>query len=167
MEVVRGKGRKLRRLEGKPNRFGLERQKAFLKAFASSCNIRAAAAEVGITPASVWFRRRDDEQFRAAFEAAREYAIVHLESELVARGLDLLNAATPDDRERLAFPGMDAKLLHTLIQCAKRELGKEPGTSRTGESDPEEAANRLNTLLLRMRLERKRELDQQRRERKR
>lgn len=164
MEVVRGKGRRIRKLVGKPNRFSLERQTAFLKSFASSCNIRAAAAEVGISSASVWIRRRDDEQFRAAFEAAREHAIVNLESELVARGLALLDAATPEDRERAAFPGMDAKLLHTLIQCAKRELGKEPGTSRVRQSDPNEAAARLSALLLRMRMERKRELDKKRRE---
>lgn len=167
MGIVGGNGRERRRLRERPNAFGLNRQKEFLKAFANSCNVKAAADACGVSTSTVWVRRRDDEQFRAAFESAREQAIVHLESELVARGLELLNAATPEASAAATFPGMDAKFLHTLVQSAKRDLGKDPGTARTGESDPEEAANRLNTLLLRMRLERKRELDQQRRERKR
>lgn len=167
MGIVGGNGRERRRLRERPNAFGVKRQKEFLKAFAGSCNIRAAAAECGVSTATVWHRRRDDEQFRVAFETAREQAIVNLESELIARGLELINAATPEDSAAAAFPGMDAKFLHTLVQCAKRDLGKAPGTARGGRSDPREAASRLSALLLRMRLERKRELEQQRSDRSR
>lgn len=167
MGIVGGSGRPKQRLRERPSAFGLKRQKEFLKAFASSCNLRAAAAACGVSTSTIWYRRRDDEQFRAAFDLAREQAVVNLESELVARGLELLNAATPEASAAAAFPGMDAKFLHTLIQCAKRDLGKAPGTAREGRSDPNEAAARLTALLLRMRMERKRELEQQRRDRSR
>ena len=153
-----------KRRRGRPPIFTHERQEVFLKAFANSCNLEASARECGISTSTIWLRRRDDEQFRAAFEIAREQAVANLQAELVSRGLALVRAATPEQAASEALPGMDAKFLLSLVQCHRAHLGKEPGETRSVRSDPKEAAARLSALLLRMRMERKRELDQRRRE---
>ena len=165
MGIVDGRGCEVQRRGERANEFGLKRQAKFLKAFANSCNIRAAAAECGVSTSTIWFRRRDDPQFRAAFEAARDQAVTNLQSELVSRGLELLQAATPDDAAAAAFPGMDAKFLLSLVQCHKRDLGHAPGEARSQRNEPNEAAARLQALLIRMRLERKREMEDRRLER--
>lgn len=164
MEISRGNHGHVQRRRGRPREFTHERQKIFLKAFANSCNLEVSARECGISTSTIWLRRRDDEQFRAAFEIARDQAVANLQAELVCRGLALVRAATPEQAASAALPGMDAKFLLSLVQCHRANIGKDPGEARPGRSDPNEAAARLSALLLRMRMERKRELDQRRRE---
>ena len=107
-----------------------------------------------MSTSTIWLRRRDDDQFRAAFEIARDQAVASLQAELVSRGLALVRAATPEQAASAALPGMDAKFLLSLVQCHRANLGKDPGEARAGRSDPKEAAARLSALLLRMRMER-------------
>lgn len=154
-----------RRTAKRSKAFGAQRQAVFLRAFASSCDIRAAAAETGVSTATVWAHRRDDARFREAFEAAHDQAVSNLKAELVARGLALLRAATPDEAASAALPGMDAKFLLTLIQAHKRDCAKAPGEPPVKRNDPNEAAARLQALLIRMRLEQQREEEARRLER--
>lgn len=165
MGIVGGKGCKLQQRAERKNEFGVRRQAAFLKSFANSCNIKKAAAETGVSVVTVWARRRDDEQFREAFDTARDQAVANLRSELVARGLELLRAATPDETAAAAFPGMDAKFLLSLVQMHQRNLDKGPGEAQPRRNDPNEAAARLQALLVRMRMEHQREAEERRLER--
>lgn len=142
--------------------FSTERQQAFLSLFAESCNIRASAQKAGVGVSTVYGRRRDDPAFRAAFAAAQDHATALLKAELVRRGLELLRAATPGEVDRTALAGMDAKLLLSLVAQHERNVGRELGDQNPTKSDAKEAAARLQALLIRMRLERKREEEQRR-----
>ncbi len=165
MGIVGGNGCDVQRRRERPNEFGLERQQAFLSFFAESCNIKASAKKARVSASTIYKRRRDDPEFRVAFAAAQDHATALLKAELVRRGLDLLRAATPDEAAGAALAGMDAKLLLSLVAQHERNVGKELGDQNPRKSDAKEAAARLQALLIRMRLERKREEEQRRLER--
>lgn len=165
MGIVGGNGCEVQRRGERGNEFGLERQQAFLTLFADSCNIRASARKIGVAPSTVYRRRRDDAEFRAAFAAAQDHATALLKAELVRRGLELLRAATPSEAEGAALAGMDAKFLLSLVAQHERNVGRELGDQNPQKSDAKVAAARLQALILRMRLERKREEEERRRER--
>ncbi len=165
MGISGGNQREVQLRSGRANEFGLERQKAFLSAFAESCNIRASARKVGVGVTTVYRRRSEDAEFRAAFAAAQDNATAFLKAELVRRGLELLRAATPEQAEEAALPGMDAKFLLSLIAQHERNVGREIGDQNPKKSDATEAAARLQALLIRMRMEHKRELEERRIER--
>lgn len=145
--------------------FSLERQQTFLALFAVSCNIRDSARKAGVGVSTVYGRRRDDPDFRAAFATAQDHATALLKAELVGRGLKLLRAATPSDAQGSALAGMDAKLLLSLVAQHERNVGREVGDQNPRRSDAKEAAARLQALLIRMRLERQREMEERRKER--
>jgi hypothetical protein len=159
------KGHQLQFQQNQHQEFTQERQEQFLSLFSATSNVRFCAREIGIATSTIHQRRRCDPAFRAAFAAAQEQAVVSLRAELVSRGLALLNAATPDEAAEAALSGMDAKLILSLIGQYERSLGKEPGDIKPQRSDAGEAAKRLQALLIRMRLERKRELEERRIER--
>lgn len=165
MGISGGNGRELQRRSERSNEFGLERQKAFLTLFAESCNIRASARKVGVGVTTIYRRRTEDAEFRAAFAAAQDHATALLKAELVRRGLELLRAATPEKADEAALAGMDAKFLLSLVAQHERNVGRELGDQVPKKSDSNEAAARLQALLVRMRLERKRELEERRLER--
>ncbi|UUR07624.1 hypothetical protein [Sphingomonas glaciei] len=165
MGIVGGNGCELQRRGERANEFGLERQQAFLALFAESCNISESARQVGVAVSTVYKRRRDDEQFRIAFATAQDHATALLKAELVRRGLELLRAATPAETDGAALAGMDAKFLLSLVAQHERSVGKELGDIKPQRSDAGEAAKRLQALLIRMRLERKREMEERRLER--
>jgi hypothetical protein len=166
MGIVAGKNCELQQRRERKNEFGLARQKTFLSVFAGSGNITAAAKEVGVSLSTVWMRRQDDEQFRLAFKQAQDNAVTLLRAELVRRGLELLQAATPDEQAAPALAGSDAKFILSLVQQHERGIGRELGDVKPRRSDASEAAARLQALLIRMRLERKRELELKRQQRK-
>jgi hypothetical protein len=145
--------------------FTAERQQAFLSAFAESCNTRASARKAGVGVSTVYSWRRDDPDFRVAFAAAQDHATTLVKAELVRRGLELLRSATPAKADRAAFTGMDAKFLLSLVVQHERNVGREVGDQNPKRSDAGEAAKRLQALLVRMRLERKREMEERRLER--
>ena len=159
------KGHKLQYQQTQHQEFTHERQEQFLTLFSATSNVRYCAREVGIATSTIHHRRRSDPAFRTAFAAAQEQAVISLRAELVSRGLALLNATTPDEAAEAALSGMDAKLILSLIGQYERSLGKEPGDIKPQRSDAKEAAARLQALLLRMRLERKREMEERRLER--
>lgn len=162
MGIVGGNGCELQRRGERANEFGLERQQAFLTHFAESCNIKASAKKVGVVPSTIYKRRHDDADFRAAFATAQDHATALLKNELVRRGLELLRAATPAEADGAALAGMDAKFLLSLVAQHERNVGRELGDQKPQRSDAGEAAKRLQALLVRMRLERKRELEERR-----
>jgi hypothetical protein len=143
----------------------LERQKRFLTAFANSGNITSSAKQARVSLSTIWLRRQNDAEFQAAFKQAQDNAVTLLRAELVRRGLELLQAATPDEQAAPALAGMDAKFILSLVVQHERALGQELGDVKPKRSDANEAAARLQALLIRMRLERKRELDERQRER--
>ncbi|WP_344708318.1 hypothetical protein [Sphingomonas humi] len=77
----------------------------------------------------------------------------------------MLQAASPDEAADAALSGMDAKLILSLIEQYERSHGKEPGDIKPQKSDAGEATARLQALLIRMRLERQREMEERRKER--
>lgn len=165
MGIVGGNGCELQRRSERKNEFTLERQQAFLSLFAESCNIRTSARQVGVATSTILKRRRDDAEFRVAFATAQDHATALLKAELVGRGLSLLRAATPEEADGAAFAGMDAKFLLSLVAQHERNVGRELGDQNPKKSDAKEAAARLQALLIRMRMERKRELEERRDER--
>jgi hypothetical protein len=60
---------------------------------------------------------------------------------------------------------LDAKFLLSLVVQHERNVGREVGDQNPKRSDAGEAAKRLQALLVRMRLERKREMEERRLER--
>lgn len=165
MGIVGGSRCEVQQRGERKNEFGLERQQEFLSLFAQTCNIRSSARKVGVAESTIYKRRRDDAEFRAAFAAAQDHATALLKSELVRRGLELLRAATPKQADGATLAGMDAKLLLSLVAQHERNVGRELGDQKPKRSDANEAAARLQALLVRMRLERKREEEQRRLER--
>lgn len=156
------RGHQLQYQEAQHQEFTQELQERFLTLFSATSNIRYCAREIGVATTTIHQRRRRDPAFRAAFAAAQEQAVVSLRAELVSRSLALVNACTPDEAAEAALSGMDAKLILSLIGQYERSLGKEPGDIMPKRSDAGEAAKRLQALLIRMRLEHKRELEQRR-----
>lgn len=165
MTIHRNKNRELQKSRSRPDQFTDKMQKEFLSHFAATCNVKDAAAKVGVAASTLYRHRSKDVAFRDAWAEAQDNAIAVLRAELVRRGLDLLRAATPDEASLAAIQGMDAKFLLNLVQIHERNAGKLPGDIKPQRSDANEAAARLQALLIRMRLERKRELEERRQER--
>ncbi|GAA3996687.1 hypothetical protein GCM10022211_02230 [Sphingomonas humi] len=164
--VIRNtKGHQVQFQEDQREAFTQERQDRFLTLFSATSNIRYCSREIGIATSTIHHRRRHDPVFRAAFAAAQEQAVVSLRAEMVSRGLALLQAASPDEAADAALSGMDAKLILSLIEQYERSHGKEPGDIKPQKSDAGEATARLQALLIRMRLERQREMEERRKER--
>jgi hypothetical protein len=157
MGIVGGNGCELQRRRERKNEFGLERQKKFLSALANSGNITASAEKVGVSLSTVWTRRKDDEEFRRAFKEAQDNAVILLRAELVRRGIELMQAASPDEVALPALAGMGAKFILSLVVQHERAQGQELGDVKPKRSDASEAAQRLLVLMQRMRAERERE----------
>lgn len=136
-----------------------EQLTTFLSLFAATCNVKASALEAGIEVSAIYRRRMNDAAFKAAWAAAQDQGVANLKAEMVRRGLALLDAANPDEAALLKLEGMDAKLILSLIGQHERSLGREPGDIKPRRSDASEAAARLQAVLVRMRLERKKELE--------
>lgn len=165
MKIGRSRSCEPQRSEYPTREFTSELQERFLTLFAGTSDIRACAEEIGVARSTIYGRRRTDPVFREAFALAQEQAVVTLRAELVSRALALVQASTPDDRAAAALQGMDAKMILSLIAQHERALGREAGDSKPQKSDASEAAARLQALLIRMRLERKRELAKKRQQR--
>jgi hypothetical protein len=165
MGICSNRDRELQKRRARPGEFTDERQKKFLTEFASTCNVKAAAEKVGVQVSTIYYRRMHDAAFSDAWNAAQAQGIAALRAELVRRSRALLEAATPSELAHERLEGMDAKFLLNLITIHERNDGTRRGDNRPQRSDANEAAARLQALLLRMRLERKREMEERRLER--
>lgn len=122
----------------------------FLEAYAACGSISHAAKIVGITPSSVYYRRKNDPAFKAAFESAQEMATHRMEDEAYRRavfgvektkyhqgipvGVEreysdsllqmLLKANDPDkykERQKIEHEG-EIKSVHTLVVPATQTV---------------------------------------------
>ena len=120
-------------------------EERFLAALAACCNVKAACAEVGLTPASAYNHRNRWPAFARRWDAAVEFGYVELECALIeAAGNFLSGEGVPvpslGGAEPGSLPGMTvAKAIH-LLHMHKHgvmKLGKRPGL-RAREPDIEE-----------------------------
>ena len=105
------RGHKDRVLISQPDRkgaFTATKQALFLEHFAAPCNLQESARVAGVSHQTIYNRRYADPAFRDAFARAEENGILSLRAELVRRSLQLLSAATPDEKALAELPGWTA-----------------------------------------------------------
>ena len=103
-------------------------EERFLAALTASCNVKAACAEVGLTPASAYNHRQRWPRFAERWAAAVEVGYTQLEFALIEAGCNPLSGAGLSGVAPLT--GMTfAQALHLLHmhKHAARGLGKRPG----------------------------------------
>jgi hypothetical protein len=91
----------------------------FLQALGSTCNVKAACAEVGMTAASAYGHRRRWPGFGKRWDEALRIGFLRLEAELVRAGWNLPDA--PDAAPRGPIAGMTVDLAIQLLRCHKAE----------------------------------------------
>jgi hypothetical protein len=138
--------------------FTPDKQALFLAHFAATCNLTESAKLAGVGRRVVYCARVRDEAFRQAFAVAEENGIISLRAEMARRSMQLLDAVTPEEKALAALPGLDCNTILHLLKYHEKGAGKGPGDRQPQRSDPNEAAARLQKLLVRMRAEHKREL---------
>jgi hypothetical protein len=88
MSVVAGSnGRRLQKRSARKDGWTKTKRARFLDEFAATCNVRMAAARVGMSDRSVRALRRRDAQFAVLYDEALEDGYRRLEAELLARTL--------------------------------------------------------------------------------
>ncbi|HEU4959877.1 MAG TPA: hypothetical protein VFT56_05670 [Sphingomonas sp.] len=88
MSVVAGSnGRKLQKRSARRDGWTKAKRARFLDVFATTCNVRAAAAAVGMSDRSVRALRHRDAQFAVLYDEALQDGYRRLEAELLARAL--------------------------------------------------------------------------------
>ena len=103
-------------------------EERFLAALTASCNVKAACAEVGLTPASAYNHRQRWPRFAERWATAVEVGYTQLEFALIEAGCNPLSGAGLSGVAPLT--GMTfAQALHLLHmhKHAARGLGKRPG----------------------------------------
>ena len=126
-ELARGRGRPQiarARLHGWSPRV----EERFLGALTAMCNVKAACAEVGLTPASAYGHRLRWPAFARAWDAAVTLGYDRIECALIEAGCDLFSPEQPDDLPPIRGMTFDhaIHLLH-MHKHAARGLGKRPG----------------------------------------
>lgn len=113
-------------------------EKRFLTALSASCNVKAACAEVGLTPASAYNHRRRWPGFAARWREALEIGYDKIECALIHAAGNLLDPEGPVEvgpvREMTAAHAIHLWHMH---KHQVRGLGKRPGL-RAREPDIEE-----------------------------
>src|SRR5689334_4576969 len=105
MTIIRTtKGRTMQAHGDRASDFTQAKMRTFLGQFAATGNVRASAAEAGVSTSTIYMRRQRDPAFRDAFAVAEENAIVTLRAEMVRRSLTLLAATTPDEVAAASLP---------------------------------------------------------------
>jgi hypothetical protein len=126
-------------------------EERFLAALAATCNVKAACAEVALTPASAYNHRKRWQRFAERWDEALEIGYVQLEFGLVEAACNLFSAgseADPEDRRpvevgpiREMTAAHAIHLLH-MHKHAVRGIGKRPGL-RAREPDIEDVRAEL------------------------
>lgn len=104
-----------------------EAETAFLDALGASCNVRMAAAAIGYTTATLYWRRRKDPAFAERWQAALSQGYSRIEALLLERAEEALEGRMPDPD--LPIPAMTVKEAMELLRmhyAAAR--GREPRT---------------------------------------
>jgi len=103
-------------------------ERRFLAALIATCNVKAACAEVGMTPASAYAHRKRWPRFGALWADAVAEGYARLEIALLESGLNLFSALELPSEAPL--PGMDVAQAIHLLHMHKNGvlgLGKAPG----------------------------------------
>ena len=126
-------------------------EERFLAALAATCNVKAACAEVALTPASAYNHRKRWAAFARRWDEALEIGYVQLEFGLIQAACNLFSAgneADPEDRRPVEVGPIRAMtaahaihLLH-MHKHAVRGIGKRPGL-RAREPDIEDVRAEL------------------------
>ena len=118
-------------------------EQRFLAARGATCNVKAACAEVGLTPASAYGHRRRWAAFARLWDAAVEQGYLQLECGLIEAGGNFLSGEDPPDAAPLTgmTVGHAIHLLH-MHKHAVHRIGGRPGL-RAREPDIEEVRAHL------------------------
>ena len=103
-------------------------EERFLGALAATCNVKAACAEVGLTPASAYGHRLRWPAFARRWHAAVALGYDRIEAALIEAGCNLFSPELPDDLPPIRGMTFDnaIRLLH-MHKHAARGLGSRPG----------------------------------------
>lgn len=91
-----------------------EAEGAFLDALGASCNVRTAAAAIGYTTATLYWRRRRDPAFAERWQAALSQGYSRIEALLLERAEDALEGRMPDPT--IPIPAMTVKEAMELLR---------------------------------------------------
>ena len=123
-----GGGKRVQVARARAGQWSPRTEERFLAALTASCNVKAACAEVGLTPASAYNHRQRWPRFAERWAAAVEVGYTQLEFALIEAGCNPLSGAGLSAVAPLT--GMTfAQALHLLHmhKHAARGLGKRPG----------------------------------------
>lgn len=120
------------------------RQKAtFLDHLAATCNVRSAAATVGVDPVSVYWLRRKDPAFCTAWQEALEQGYIMLETQLVGHALAGGGRMITNGATELTGPIDTDLALRLLSAHGTRSSGRPrrggPPVQRASESETDAA----------------------------
>ena len=103
-------------------------EERFLGALTATCNVKAACAEVGLTPASAYGHRLRWPAFARRWHAAVALGYDRIEAALIEAGCNLFSPELPDDLPPIRGMTFDnaIHLLH-MHKHAARGLGSRPG----------------------------------------
>ncbi|MEA3058053.1 MAG: hypothetical protein QOF34_868 [Sphingomonadales bacterium] len=150
-EICGSKGREVQKraargsLQEEPERtsFTPDRQIKFLDHFAATCNARAACRASGVGRTTVYAWRRDDPQFRAAWNEALSRGYADVEAELVRESIRSLQPR-PDPE---APPLIDPRTALAVLESYRRNGDRRPGDILPQRSDIEQVRARLETKM--------------------
>ncbi|MDB5678707.1 hypothetical protein, partial [Sphingomonas bacterium] len=145
--VVRGgNGRRTQIARARLRQWTPRVEARFLSALASCCNVKAACATVGLSPASAYSHYRRWPGFAGEWEAALEIGYLRIEAALVANAIATFGASGFDPDAPIP-PMTAAQAIHLLHMHKHRihGLGRRPGKHGYPKSlaDPEIRASIL------------------------
>ncbi len=103
----------------------------FLQALGARCNVKAACAEVGMTPASAYGHRQRWSGFRQRWDEALQLGFTLLETELVRAGWNLPGA--PESLPRGPILGMNADHAIRLLTLHKAWVRRREAPLKHGQ----------------------------------
>ncbi len=122
-------------------------ERRFLDALATTCNVKAACAEIGLTMTAAYNHRRRWPAFAKAWDEAIETGYTHLETELVLAGCNLFSDHQPAVPSQLS--GMTAaEAVHLLHMHKFKVHGIGKGPHPQLRSPLPEATARLRKVLV-------------------
>jgi hypothetical protein len=148
--VVRGApGRRMQIRRARIDGWSPSVEKRFLDTLASTCNVKAACAEIEMTVASAYHHRKLWPAFARAWDEAVEVGYRHLESELVLAGRNLFSDEAPAVPS--AITEMTAAQAMHLLHMHKHHVhGAGKGPREKLVSPLPEATARLEQVMRRM-----------------
>ena len=138
--VVRGSnGRRLQIGRARLKQWTARIEARFLAVLASTCNVKAACAEVGMYPPSAYFHRKRWSAFALKWDEAIATGVTRLEIALVQNGCNLFS--DPDMPPEVAMTGMTADhaihLLNMHRRTARERQGRSASTFWRGHVAPQ------------------------------